>query len=77
MIWLRYREGGVGYVEVKNELLERIWSYFTPYRERHEELSGNRKHVRKILAEGAEKARYHAINTLRKVRKKTGVIYIK
>ena len=74
---VRYREGGVGYGEVKNELLERIWNYFTPYRERHEELSANREGVKKILAEGAEKARYHAIKTLRKVRKKAGVIYMK
>ena len=73
----RYREGGVGYGEVKNELLERIWSYFTPYRERHAELSANREGVQKILAEGAEKARYHAVKTLRKVRKKAGVIYMK
>lgn len=73
----RYREGGVGYGEVKKELLERIWEYFKPYRERHEELSADRERVQKILAEGAEKARYHALKTLRKIRKKVGITYVK
>ena len=31
--------------------------------------------LRKILAQGAEKARYTANKTLRKVRKKTGITY--
>ena len=73
----RYLQGLVGYGEVKQELLELIWNYFTPFREKREALLADRESVRRILAEGAEKARYHAMKTLRKVRKKVGVIYFK
>ncbi len=73
----RYRRGGLGYGEVKKELLESIWNYFTPYRKRHNELVKDQDTVRKILCEGAEKARYHASKTLRKVRKRVGSAYYK
>ncbi|MFC1512029.1 tryptophan--tRNA ligase [Candidatus Latescibacterota bacterium] len=71
----RYRRGGYGYGEAKRELLEIMWGYFAPYRERHAELMNNQTAVRTILQEGAEKARFHADRTLRKVRKKVGTIY--
>ena len=73
----RYRSGGVGYGEVKKELVELIWNYFATYRKRHEEFLKDQSAVRKILLEGAEKARYHAARTLRKVRKKVGSTYFK
>lgn len=73
----RYRNGGVGYGEVKKELFELIWDYFAPYRERHTELMNDQPKVRKILIDGAEKARYHAVKTMRKVRKKVGSTYFK
>lgn len=73
----RYRRGGLGYGEVKKELLEYIWNYFTSYRERHDELVKDQDTVRKILREGAEKAHCHASKTLRKVRKRVGAAYYK
>ena len=73
----RYRNGGMGYGEAKNELFDLIWNYFAPYRERHAELMDDQQKVRRILLEGAEKARYHAIKTMRKVRKKVGSTYFK
>jgi tryptophanyl-tRNA synthetase len=73
----RYRAGGTGYGDVKKELFELIWNYFAPYRERHAELMDDQPQVRKILLEGAEKARYHAVRTMRKVRKKVGSTYFK
>ena len=73
----RYRKGGVGYGVVKQELVELIWNYFTPYRERHDELMKDQPRVSKILLEGADKARYHAEKTLQKVRKKVGALYFK
>ncbi len=73
----RYRKGGLGYGEVKKELVELIWSYFEPYRSRRAELMGDPERVRKILLDGADKARYHANKTLRKVRKKVGTTYFK
>jgi len=74
---VRYRAGGMGYGEVKQALMELIWDYFTPFREKREALLADRESVRRILAEGAEKARYHAMKTLHKVRKKVGVVYFK
>jgi len=71
----RYRNGGVGYGEVKKTLIELIWNYFTPFREKRQELSSDKAKVRKILLEGADKARFHAMKTLRKVRKKVGTEY--
>ena len=73
----RYRHGGLGYGEVKKELVECIWNYFAPYREKHSELMADKPRVRKILLEGAEKARYHAIHMMQKVRRKVGATYFK
>ncbi len=73
----RYRKGGIGYGEVKKELVELIWNYFTPYRERRDELMKDQPYVRRALLEGADKARYHANKTLRKVRKSVGATYFK
>ena len=73
----RYRKGGLGYCEVQKELIELIWNYFAPYREHREELMNDKEAVRRILLDGAEKARYHAVKTIRKVRKKVGSQYFK
>ncbi len=72
-----YRKGGVGYGEVKKELLELIWNYFEPYRKHHDELMKDQTGVRRILLEGADKARHHAVKTLKKVRKRVGSMYFK
>ena len=71
----RYRNGGIGYGEVKKELIELIWTFFAPFREKRASLSADRANVRSILLRGAEKARYHASRTLKKVRKRVGAIY--
>jgi len=73
----RYRKGGLGYGDVKKELFELIWNFFLPYQEKREELMKDKTQVRKILLEGADKARYHATKTLRKVRKRVGTTYFK
>lgn len=71
----RYLAGGLGYGEVKQELFETIRDFFAPYTERRKELLADKEGLRKVLAEGAQKARYAAAKTLRKVRKKTGLAY--
>ncbi|MBT4484930.1 MAG: tryptophan--tRNA ligase, partial [Candidatus Latescibacteria bacterium] len=73
----RYRKGGLGYGEVKKELLDLIWNFYTPFRNRRDELLNDKAAVRKILLEGADKARYYATKTMRKVRKKVGSTYFK
>jgi tryptophanyl-tRNA synthetase len=71
----RYQAGGLGYGEVKQELFETVRDFFAPYTERRKELLADKEALRKVLADGAQKARYAASKTLRKVRKKTGLSY--
>jgi len=71
----RYRAGGLKYAEVKKDLVERIWGFFAPYRERREELLRDRDRLRRIMDRGAEKARAVAEQTMGEVRRKTGLHY--
>jgi tryptophanyl-tRNA synthetase len=71
----RYLTPGLRYGDVKQELFETIRDFFAPYRQRREALLENPEQLRDILAKGADKARHIAHKTLRKVRKKTGLIY--
>ena len=71
----RYLAGGLGYGEIKQELFETARDLFAPYAERRRELVADPDGLRRILAQGAEKARHAAAKTLRKVRKKTGLAY--
>ncbi|HKI52027.1 MAG TPA: tryptophan--tRNA ligase [Geothermobacteraceae bacterium] len=71
----RYLAGGLGYGEVKQELFETIRDFFAPFAERRQALLADNDGLRKVLAQGADKARYVANKTLRKVRKKTGLAY--
>ena len=71
----RYLAGGLAFGDVKQELYEMVRDYFAPQSEYRRELLANPDGIREILAKGAEKARYAASKTLRKVRKKTGLTY--
>jgi len=71
----RYEAGGLGYGEVKQELFETIRDTFEPYRQKREDLLADPAGLRDTLAKGADKARYAALKTLRKVRKKVGSAY--
>lgn len=71
----KYLQGGLGYGQVKKELLELIWNHFSPYREKKKALDEDRDYVRKILLEGAEKARAIAAKTMIEVSRKVGLAY--
>ncbi len=71
----RYKAGGLAFGEVKQELFETVRDYFAPHAERRKELLADLDELRAILRRGAEKARWAASKTMRKVRKKTGLIY--
>ena len=71
----RYKAGGLAYGEVKQELYETVREFFAPQAEHRRELLADPDGLRKILAQGAEKARWAASKTLRKIRKKTGLVY--
>ncbi|PLX80764.1 MAG: tryptophan--tRNA ligase [Desulfuromonas sp.] len=71
----RYKDGGLAFGEVKQELFETVRDFFAPHAARRAELLADPDGLRAILARGADKARYAANKTLRKVRKKTGLVY--
>jgi tryptophanyl-tRNA synthetase len=71
----RYLAPGLKYVDVKKELIERIWNFFAPHREKHDELMARPDTIRDILKHGADKARNVAMETLTQVRDKVGITY--
>ncbi len=69
----RYRKGGLGYKESKDMLLEEILGLVRPMRERREKYANDLDTVRKILKNGAEKAKEIAENKMKVVRNNIGV----
>ena len=56
-LFARAQSGGLGYGEVKKDLLARLLAYFAPMRARRAELAAHPDRVEEILAEGARRAR--------------------
>jgi len=69
----RYRNGGMGYSEAKSRLAELLIEYFGPFRQKRTELESNIDYVRKVLADGARRARAVASRTLADARKAIGL----
>jgi tryptophanyl-tRNA synthetase len=69
----RYRRGGMGYGQAKKRLAELMIDYFKPFRQKRAELENDIDHVRKVLADGAERARIVAVETLEKARRAVGL----
>jgi len=69
----RYRQGGVGYGEVKKRLFELYVEVLGPARKRYEQLKQNPEEVDRILADGAVRARETAAETMRQVRRDCGL----
>jgi tryptophanyl-tRNA synthetase len=53
----RAKKGGLGYGEVKKDLLARLSAHFAPLRERRERFAARPDEVEAILADGARRAR--------------------
>jgi tryptophanyl-tRNA synthetase len=73
LIKKRYLDGGIGYKESKDILVENIIRFIAPLRERRAEIEKNPDDVRKILRDGGEIARERAHLKMIEVRKKTGL----
>jgi len=69
----KYKNGGIGYKESKDLLVEKIIAFVAPMRARREEIAKNPDAVLKILKEGGEVARAHAQKTMKDVREKVGL----
>ena len=64
----RYREGTVGDVEVKRQLVAVLEAFLAPIRERRAAIAAKPGLIDEILAAGSERARREAKETLREVR---------
>lgn len=68
------RYEGKGYGIFKEELAEVVVEGLRPIQERYHEIINNKDYLEKVYKEGAAKAEYQAMKTLRKVYKKVGFI---
>ena len=71
----RYDTPGLRYGDIKKELLEKIYEYFSPYKKRREYLFNNLDEVYDILNQGREKATAVASEYINKMRKAMGIAY--
>jgi tryptophanyl-tRNA synthetase len=69
----RYREGGMGWGEAKEELFRVANRELTPIRTKFDELMADPKKLDTILEQGAEKARPIAAATVKRLRKAAGI----
>ncbi len=69
----KYRAGGLGYGQAKERLAELMIDYFKPYRQKRAELENNIDYVKEVLANGAERAKSVAGETLEKARQAVGL----
>jgi tryptophanyl-tRNA synthetase len=69
----KYRAGGLGYGQAKKRLAELMIDYFKPYRQKRAELENNMDYVKEVLANGAERAKSVAGETLEKARQAVGL----
>lgn len=70
----RYENGGIGYKESKDLLLESIKNYFGPMRERRNEFAKNPESVIQILKKGGAVALEIATKKMNEVKQKVGLI---
>ncbi|MCL2806316.1 MAG: tryptophan--tRNA ligase [Treponema sp.] len=69
----RYRNGGMGWGEAKEELFRVVNRTLSPMRERYDAIMADIPSLDKILQNGAEKARPIAASVLKRFRKAAGV----
>jgi tryptophanyl-tRNA synthetase len=69
----RYRAGGMGWGEAKEELFRAANRTLSPLRERFEAIMTDREKLDAILEQGAEKARPIAAATVKRFRKAAGI----
>jgi tryptophanyl-tRNA synthetase len=68
-----YRAGGQGYGHYKQQLFEKVWSFFAPMRETRAKLEADPDYVLDVLADGAKRARQTAQTVMERVRSAVGL----
>ena len=69
----RYEQGGLGYKESKEILIENLIKFISPLRAKRKEIAANSKQVRQVLVNGAGEAKEITKLKMAEVRKKLGV----
>ena len=72
-MFTRAEAGGLGYGDVKKDLLERLLGHFGEMRERRDALAQNPAQVEEVLADGARRARELGAPVLRAARAAAGL----
>jgi len=68
------QEANIGCVDCKTFLANNINEYLAPFRQRRAELAAKPQYVEEVLADGARRAHVIAMETLREVKEKMGLI---
>ncbi len=69
----RYRAGGMGYGEAKQELYELLETQLSGPREQYEQLRQDTAHIDELLADGAQRARERALPVFDALRDAAGI----
>ncbi len=69
-----HKKGTIKYSRFKQVLAQDIADYFAPFRAKRKELEAKPEYVKKVLQEGAEKARTIAKETMKEVKEKVGLV---
>lgn len=67
-------DGSLKFSELKESLAEQIANYFQPFRKRRAELLKDPGYIAEVLADGAQKAKAVAEETMKEVKQKTGLL---
>ena len=70
----QFKNQNLKFSELKDTLAEDIANYFKNFRKKRKELEKNPEEVKKILDEGAEKAKVIARETMKEVRERVGLV---
>ncbi|MBD0331664.1 MAG: tryptophan--tRNA ligase [Chitinophagaceae bacterium] len=70
-----YNKATIRYSDMKKQLAQDMVEFISPIRERSLEIYNNKKHLKKIISDGAEKARTNANKTIEAARKLMGLNY--
>ena len=69
----RYKNGGYGYGEAKEELFKLIIQTYNTQREKYNYLMDNKNEMDQILIEGSKKAKKVADQVIKRVKSKLGI----
>lgn len=69
-----HKKRTIKYSQLKESLAQDIAAYFAPFRAKRKELEAKPEYVKEILADGAERAKKIACETMKEVKEKIGLI---